>query len=236
VAALQAVERLGMRTALADDGTIAITVREGCPKCGAEHVESDRFCGFCGTLLNRNGRSPFLQSSAGERHIYHHHYHHHLVESSSGDINGSAEVRDSQLEQYEKIAEIESTLRKLVRDWSLYCNSKRLEELIQLYSLEAIVIRPNLPQARGQNAIRELLRVTIEAGLGDVELELTDTGILGEIACLMGRSRMLGPTSTGMREQTGKYLIVARSQAGSWKILADSWSIDTSPEELPHTH
>jgi ketosteroid isomerase-like protein len=66
-----------------------------------------------------------------------------------------------------------------------------------------------------------------------VDLKGADTGVLGEIACLTGRCRMLAPVAAGKRqEQTGKYLMVARREHGEWKILADAWSMDSAREEL----
>jgi ketosteroid isomerase-like protein len=128
---------------------------------------------------------------------------------------------------------MESALRKLVEDWAVYCNSRRLEDLVALYSRDAIVLRPNTAPARGSAAIRQLLSEALGAGLGDVELNVADTGVLAEIACLTGRCRMLAPVAAGKRqEQTGKYLLVARRERGEWKILADAWSIDSAHQEL----
>jgi ketosteroid isomerase-like protein len=64
-----------------------------------------------------------------------------------------------------------------------------------------------------------------------VELDPADAGVVGDIACLTGKSRMLVPTAPGKRhEETGKFLIVARRESGDWKILADSWCIDSLPK------
>jgi ketosteroid isomerase-like protein len=103
---------------------------------------------------------------------------------------------------------------------------------LTLYSSDAIVLRANLAPAHGRTAIRQLLQAALQAGLGDVELEPADAGVLGDIACLTGKSRMLVPTAPGKRhEETGKFLIVARRESGDWKILADSWCIDSPPKQ-----
>ena len=64
-------------------------------------------------------------------------------------------------------------------------------------------------------------------------MDCADIGIVGDFACLTGRSKMLVPTAPAKRhEQTGKYLIVARRENGQWKIVADSWCMD-APKAPP---
>jgi ketosteroid isomerase-like protein len=243
-AALQAIQRLGVEAALGVEGP-EMGARDGdaCPKCGAVNLTGNRFCGYCGTLLSRPEKAQKNSSTAPEQgqHIYHHHYHHFL---STGESKGeNAKVAEPAKELFstgplsgQRVEDADTEARRLVRDWTLFCNSKRLDDLVGLYSEEAIILRPNVAPARGRTAIRELLRITLESGLGDVELDSSDTGVLGEIACLTGRSRMLAPVAAGRRqEQTGKYLIVARREFGEWKILADSWSLDTVKEEAAST-
>ena len=243
--ALNAIQRLGF------EGRLELTGMnedsgEACQKCGASNSGVNRFCGYCGALLDRSekpaGTSKRSQTSTADgQHIYHHHYHHHYLDSSLGEENPELESKEAVAAKTPAppapsappTGNVESAFRQLVEDWTVYCNSRRLEDLVALYSADAIVLRPNVAPARGSVAIRQFLRATLDAGLGDVELKGADTGVLGEIACLTGRCRMLAPVATGKRqEQTGKYLIVARREKGEWKILADAWSLDSSREEL----
>jgi uncharacterized protein (TIGR02246 family) len=177
---------------------------------------------------------PPRGDSAREQHIHHHH-HHYFPESvvkpslaNEANATLSGELAEPQLTP---IAAAETAIQKLVRDWTLRCNSNRLDDLLALYSPDAIVLRSNVAPAHGLAAIRELLQAALQAGLGDVELQSADAGILGDIACLTGTSRMLVPTVPGKRhEETGKFLMVARRENGAWKILADSWCIDALPK------
>jgi uncharacterized protein (TIGR02246 family) len=230
-----------------------------CAKCGAGNSGSNRFCGTCGTALARRAKpaahapadsslreepvreqtireQPPRADSAREQHIHHHH-HHYFPESvvkpslaTEAHATLSGELAEPPLTP---IAAAETAIQKLVRDWTLRCNSKRLDDLLALYSPDAIVLRSNVAPAHGLAAIRDLLQAALQAGLGDVELQPADAGILGDIACLTGTSRMLVPTVPGKRhEETGKFLIVARRENGVWKILADSWCIDVLPKSV----
>jgi uncharacterized protein (TIGR02246 family) len=231
---------------------------ESCPKCTAVNSGSNRFCGFCGTTLTRRdqpGTTPpaaLVRSQATseqglrqpqsrepmprEQHIHHHHHHHYVPESVvkhslAGEANATltGELAEPPLSAS---AAAEAAVQKLVRDWTLRCNSKRLDDLLALYSPDAIVLRSNVAPAHGRTAIRNLLQASLQAGLGEVELQPADAGVLGDIACLTGASRMLVPDAPGKRhEETGKFLIVARRESGDWKILADSWCIDLLPKQ-----
>lgn len=233
--ALQSIQRIAVHATGEEDGN-GTHAGVGCSKCGELNTGSNRFCGYCGTLLPKTERRP-MSSSNGGKHIYHHHYHYHVFENSpaggnqdkasfSGEEGASSPVHAESAEQ--AVADVQ----KLVRDWTLFCNSRRIDQLAALYSSEAIVLRPDAAPVRGLAAIRQLIEKALNTGLGDVELDGSDTGVLGAIACLTGRSRMFVSAGAGKRqEQTGKYLIVARRESGVWKILADSWSLDSLREE-----
>jgi ketosteroid isomerase-like protein len=176
--------------------------------------------------------------SVHEQHIHHH--HHHYFPGGTGGPTGKPPAFEPPnatltgelaVPKLTGTAAAEAAVQKLMVNWTLFCNSKRLDDLLSLYSPDAIVLRSNVAPAHGHPAIRELLKAALQAGLGDVELQPADAGVLGDIACLTGTSRMLVPTAPGKRhEETGKFLIVARRESGAWKILADSWCIDVFPK------
>jgi uncharacterized protein (TIGR02246 family) len=123
----------------------------------------------------------------------------------------------------------ETAARQVVQDWAQACNTKHLDDILELYAADATVIRASLPPVRSLPAIREFLHSILEAGLGDVEMESLRTDVMGDVALDLGRCKMLVPVAMGKRrEERGKYLIVlVRQPAGSWKIVADCWSSDT---------
>ena len=123
----------------------------------------------------------------------------------------------------------EAAVRKLTQDWALACNNKQLDDLVDLYGPDAIVLRPNVPPLRGTAAIREFFFAALDAGLGDVEMDPLRVEVFGDLAYEAGRCQMLVPFTMGKRrEERGKYLLTLARQSGDWKILADCWSSDLS--------
>jgi uncharacterized protein (TIGR02246 family) len=243
--ALQAIQKLTGE--VISEQSVGSPVRSGaekCPKCGAENTAMNRFCGYCGTLMERTDKAQAkpegsrVQTGSEGQHHYHHHYHHHYFSESekagarkAPEIQWSSQPAGSESEGLvtdETEAEDASAIQKLVQAWSRCFNSKRLDELIELYSADSIVLRPNSTSAHGKDEVRQLFETALEAGLGDVQLDCADIGIVGDFACLTGRSKMLAPTALARRhEESGKYLIVVRREGGQWKIVADSWCMDT---------
>ena len=211
-----------------------------CPKCGGVNSGSNRFCGFCGASLDKAGVAPvkaLATLSPPEQHVYHHHHHyHHFPESTSEStesLPSPPPPPPAGLEPAD-VATSEAALRRLMQRWTMAYNAKRLDEVASLYSNEAIVLRPSMLPVRGRAGVREHLSAAIQSGLGDMQLDCTDIGVLGEIACLSGRNRMLMPVAAASRqERTGKFFVVARREGADWKILADAWCMDMPPNPAP---
>jgi len=211
-----------------------------CPKCAGVNPGTNRFCGFCGTLLDKAEVAPAKPGAPLprlEQRIYHHHHHYHHFPETTSESTGSlplpATNAPSSLDPAE-IATAEAALRRLLQRWTMAYNAKRLEEVTSLYSNEAIVLRSSMLPVRGRAGVREHLSGAIQSGLGDLQLDCTDIGVLGEIACLSGRNRMLMPVAAANRhERTGKFFVVARREGADWKILADVWCMDMPPTPAP---
>ena len=129
----------------------------------------------------------------------------------------------------------EASARQVVQDWAQACNTRHIDDLLELYAADATLIRSSVPPVRSLPAIREFLVSLLEAGLGDVEMESLRVEVMGEIALDLGRCKMLVPVAMGKRrEERGKYLVVlVRQPAGTWKILADCWSADLAVSAPP---
>lgn len=260
-AALEAVQKLALQM---DTDSSASSVAEAlerrtCHSCGNPNPRENRFCARCGVPLHElpEGDAPApgqvklinpLSAPAGQHH-YHHHYHHHYFSSSGEGASFSASEQRAASTTLARenskvrpsagagLSRAEAALRKLAQDWALACNTKHLDDLVDLYTADAIVLRPNVSPVRSTASIRELFCSVLEAGLGEVELEPLRVEVFGEIAYEVGRCSMLAPTAVGKRrEERGKYVLLAARQAGEWKILVDCWSTDLSlavPAEPP---
>src|ERR1700722_5781203 len=251
-AALQAVQRL---TSQLDTDASTSAVAEAaetraCGACGSPNPLENRFCAICG--VPQQDAQPFVPEAptaappkpsapAAGQHHYHHHYHHHYFSSPEGggafagpeQRPASAPIaRDARPRTPlagASVSRSETAVRKLIQDWALACNNKQLDDLVDLYGADAVVLRPNVPPVRGTAAIREFFFGVLDAGLGEVEMDTLRVEIFGDIAYEAGRCQMLVPFTMGKRrEEGGKYLLTLARQAGDWKILADCWSSDLS--------
>jgi len=249
-AALQAVQRLTSQVdadASASAAAEAVETR-ACIACGSPNPLENRFCAICG--VPQQDAPPFAPEATTEarpkssapaagQHHYHHHYHHHYFSSSDGGpLVGSEQrttsapiardVRSRAPLPGASLSRNEAAVRKLTQDWALACNNKQLDDLVDLYGADAVVLRPNVPPVRGTAAIREFFFGVLDAGLGEVEMDTFRVEVFGDIAYEAGRCQMLVPFMGKRREERGKYLLTLARQAGDWKILADSWSSDLS--------
>ncbi len=129
----------------------------------------------------------------------------------------------------------EAGARQVVQDWAQACNTRHIDDLLELYAADATLIRSSVPPVRSLPAIREFLVSLLEAGLGDVEMESLRLEMMGDVALDLGRCKMLVPVAMGKRrEERGKYLVVlVRQPTGTWKILADCWSADLAVSTPP---
>jgi uncharacterized protein (TIGR02246 family) len=252
-AALQAIQRLGAQTD-SEDSIEAEDESGMCHACGNQNPAGNKFCATCGVPLLTAAPTEVPTVAAAKKpgeaaagpHYYHHHYHHHYFVTEGAPVPSpqQAQSRDSNAPPRDAgrarvpsplplagsaLSRAEVAVRKVTQDWALACNTTHLDDLVELYTADALVLRPNVSPLRGAASIREFLFSVLDAGLGEVELEPLRVELFGDVAWEAGRCKMLVPTATGKRrEERGKYVLVLTRQAGEWKILADCWSSDLS--------
>jgi ketosteroid isomerase-like protein len=183
---------------------------------------------------------PAPGAPAGTHH-YHHHYHHHYFQGGQEAVTTSAprpnapesareadRLRIVAAAKGEPMSRSEAAVRRLTQEWVLACNTRQLDELLELYSPDAMVLRSNLPAIRGAMALREFFHGSLEAGLGEVALEPMRVEVSGDIAHEVGRYSALVPGTAGKRrEERGKYLwVFAKQSSGDWKLVSECWSSD----------
>lgn len=182
---------------------------------------------------------PPTDTPAGAHH-YHHHYHHHYFQGGqeSPSLAPRANAPESAREadrlrvaaaaKGEPMSRGEAAVRRLTQEWVLACNTRQLDELIELYAPDALVLRSNLPLIRGAAAVREFFFSALESGLGEVAVEPLRVEVVGDLAHEVGRYSALVPGTAGKRrEERGKYLwVFAKQSGGDWKLVSECWSSD----------
>lgn len=236
-AAMEAIQRMsggvaGAELAAGDNPNPGLA----CSGCGGLLPAEARFCVWCGMPKPSTASGDAaVPPHHREHHHYHHHYHHFIPVQAHQSTVPSAEPETSAPRGRapgspgtSSGGRAEVTARQVAQDWAQACNTKHLDDLLELYSSDATLIRSSVPPVRSLSAIREFLFSLLEAGLGDVEMESLRCEVMGEIAMDIGRCKMLVPVAMGKRrEERGKYLLVlVRQPVGTWKIMADCWSAD----------
>ena len=256
-AALHAVQSMALESLQESGNSGSAAEGKRCQICGYANREEHKFCAACGapfvdqaaqesSITSGPAEHPPMVSSppiapagGGGQHYYHHHYHHHYFQpeqqpSAAGARPGMpAAAADSQkdgLSAARPLGKSEAALRKMTQGWALACNTRQLDELLDFYGADALVLRSNTPPIRGTAAIREFFYHALDAGLGEVEMDPLRVEVAGDFAYEAGRCKMLVPVVVGKRrEERGKYLLVFQRQAaGNWKAVADCWSSDLS--------
>jgi ketosteroid isomerase-like protein len=254
-AALHAMQRLTAETDSQDSVDLGMeaegTLGTSCHACGGVNPGGHRFCSTCGVPLEDLQHMAMSvpqvaprkrDAYAAGQHHFHHHYHHHYFNSDGtqasvperrsaapAPVAGNDPSRARSSLAATSLGRVEVAARKVSQDWVSACNTKNLDDLVDLYLADAIVLRPNVPPIRGTSSIREFFFSVLDAGLGEVELESLRVELVGDVAYEAGRCKMLVPVAMGKRrEERGKYLIVLTRQAGEWKIASDCWSSDLS--------
>jgi len=101
-------------------------------------------------------REAQLRPGAGspETHHYHHHYHHHYFpagqESGGAGRPAAQDFREPEKRQMsvlrgESMSRAEAAVRRITQEWVLACNTKHLDDLLDLYVSDAMVMRSNYP-------------------------------------------------------------------------------------------
>ena len=156
-------------------------------------------------------REPQLRPGTGapETHHYHHHYHHHYF--PAGQEGGAGrpaaqdfrepEKRQMSVLRGESMSRAEAAVRRITQEWVLACNTKHLDDLLDLYVADAMVMRSNYPAVRGAAAVREFFFGALDAGLGEVEVEPIRVEVAGRHGL---RSRTLQSSGAGRGRQTSR--------------------------------
>jgi ketosteroid isomerase-like protein len=84
------------------------------------------------------------------------------------------------------------------------------------------VLPPNAELVRGVDATRGLWAEILKLGVAEVRLDTVDLEEHGDLAIEVGRATLFG--SGGEVVDEGKYLVVWKKDAGTWKMYRDVWN------------
>jgi len=225
-------------------GMCGVTVAESEESESGSRAGEDRPPSRALALPPDSFQAARTRPSGQETHHYHHHYHHHYFPGGDAMAARSAPdalrdaARDDKLRPTAALrgdmSRAEAAVRRVTQEWVLACNTKHLDDLLELYTADALVLRSNCSPVRGAAALREFFFGALDAGLGEVEIEPLRVEVVGDFAYEAGRCKALIPSATGKRrEERGKYLwVCVRQSMSEWKLAADCWSSDLTLSTL----
>jgi uncharacterized protein (TIGR02246 family) len=97
-----------------------------------------------------------------------------------------------------------------------------------LYTADARLMPPGAPTLSGTEAITAFWQAAMNQGIKGATLETIDVETSGgALATEIGQFTLsMESPRGGQVEQTGKYIVLWKNDAGTWKIHADIWNGD----------
>jgi len=99
------------------------------------------------------------------------------------------------------------------------------------YTSDAQLLPANSEPVSGSQAIADFWRGAMRMGIADAKLETLELESAGDLAVEVGRYTLAG--ADGGAIDNGKYIVVWRRDAGTWKLHRDIWT--TSRPAVPST-
>jgi len=174
-AAVEAIQRMSGSAAAQ---TVAVPGAEDDPPTSAPlrrfAAPGARFCVWCGISNEPVAGAAAPSRSNSAQHHFHHHYHHFVPGPGAASGAPLADSDPSASSVHRGRApgapgstggRAEAAARQVVQDWAQACNTRHIDDLLELYAADATLIRSSLPPVRSLPAIREFLISLLEAGL-----------------------------------------------------------------------
>jgi uncharacterized protein (TIGR02246 family) len=132
------------------------------------------------------------------------------------------------------VASEESAIRALNRQFEQAVASKNAEAVARLYSTDALVMPPNAPAVRGQEAVRSFWAEMLKSGNPTVTLTSQDIDVAatGDFATDVGTYTFSFTSDQGPVTDRGKYITKLTKVGTEWKIANDIFNSDL-PMQAP---
>ncbi len=123
-------------------------------------------------------------------------------------------------------------IKNIEDQWTAAILAKDIDKIIDIFAWEAVTMNANTVACIGAQAIREsqeswfadttILHDTFESTIDTIEVSAS-----GDLAYARGNARLSIKTSTGIMEETDKWVTIYRKINGEWKAIVDIWNSDT---------
>jgi len=94
--------------------------------------------------------------------------------------------------------------------------------LASLYTMKGQLLPPNGEVVAGRDAIRTFWQSAMDLGLTEARLEPVEVEAYGETAVEVGKYTLRA--GRGQVADTGKYVVIWKTESGTWKLHRDIWN------------
>lgn len=114
-------------------------------------------------------------------------------------------------------------------------NGKKVDQILDLYTDNSMVMPPNAPVLRGKASLKSFYDDLVnDEGATALQMDLDDVAGHGPIAYQTGRYEMRFAAGEGTpRRDRGKFLMVLRELGGKWRYEYTMWSSDLPQPAAP---
>jgi len=101
-------------------------------------------------------------------------------------------------------------------------------DIAELYTDDARLLPPHADLIVGKEGIAAFWAMVIDMGITGATLETAELAGFGDTAIEEGRYTLSGPD--GQALDHGKYVVIWRNEAGTWKLYQDIWNTSQPAE------
>jgi len=123
-------------------------------------------------------------------------------------------------------ADVEA-IKKITDDFNAAINAGDIDNLVSLYTDDAVRIPPNEPALIGKEVIRNMFQGQLDKFTVQNEGVVVDLKVSGDLAFVRGSWTSINTPKTGGEplKENGSFVSVNQKQPdGSWKVICNIWS------------
>jgi uncharacterized protein (TIGR02246 family) len=125
----------------------------------------------------------------------------------------------------------DNAIRALDREFMAGVASGNVDQMMNTYGEDAVLMPPNAPPQKGRAAIRQFWTGFLATGKFKLDLIVDDIAQSGDMATEIGHYTVTvtpAGTNATIRDE-GKYILAWRKTNGKWSAYADSFSSNNPP-------
>ena len=127
------------------------------------------------------------------------------------------------------IAADEQALRQSIERWTNAFSSEDIEQLLKLYTPNAIVLPPSLPVLKGLSEIEADFNAYFSDYEVDKAITIVSLDLYGNIGVESSTYEIIATPMDGSEgfTESGKHLVVREKVKGEWLIVNETWNVNT---------